>query len=52
MEDTNTLPDTNNTITNLTDIIASLNPTWIQELVMGIYIYNIQETHYKRGTKL
>ena len=48
MEDNNTFQDTNNTIKNLTDIIASLNPTWIQELVMGIYINNIQERHCQK----
>ena len=41
-----------NTIINLTEIISSLNPTWIQELVMGIYINDIGETNYQEGENL
>ena len=48
MENLNTLPDTNNTIINLTKMIDTLNPSWIQELVMGIYINDIQEIQYKK----
>ena len=48
MENLNTLPDTNNTIINLTKMIDTLNPSWIQELVMGIYINDIQKIQYKK----
>lgn len=49
MEITNNLPDTNNTIKHLTELIDLLNPNWIQKLVMDIYLNDIQETSYKRG---
>ena len=52
MENTNTLPDIDKTIMNLTNIIASLNPNWIQKMVMDIYLNDIQETYYQRGITL
>jgi len=48
MENLNTLPDTNNTIINLTKMMETLNPSWIQQLVMGIYLNDIQERHYQK----
>tara|TARA_Y100000310_G_scaffold326788_1_gene392164 strand:+ start:3220 stop:3393 length:174 start_codon:yes stop_codon:yes gene_type:complete len=52
MENTNTLPDIDNTIMNLTNIIASLNPNWIQQIMMEIYLNDIQEIYYQRGITL
>ena len=49
METTNTSYDANNTIYHLTNMIGVLEPSWVQQLVIDIYINDIEETHYKGG---
>lgn len=52
MENTNTSYDANNTIHHLTNMIDMLEPTWVQQLVIDIYINDIQETHYEGGLSI
>jgi hypothetical protein len=48
MENTNTSHDTNNTINNITNIVDTLNPSWIQKMVLDICLNDLQEIHYKK----
>ena len=52
MLDTTTLPDTNitSTINRITDIIDLTDCTWIQRLLINIYLKDIQEMGYQEGT--
>lgn len=52
MEDATTQYDMETTIKNLTSLIYDMNPNWIQKIVVGIYLNDIQETYYQRGTNL
>jgi hypothetical protein len=49
MEITNTSYDTYETINNLNNMIGTLDPTWVQKLVMNIYINDIHTRRMKRG---
>lgn len=48
METINTSYDTNNTINNITNIVDTLNPIWIQKMVLDICLNDLQEIHYKK----